>query len=404
MTELIFKVGRYQQKNIPYVWFHLIVESGLSVTKTSCSPQSRWLSLNLANVAHIAERSKAKTCSSLHCLAHTSFHWRYFLVVRVKCGAVAWISFMCKLPGRFLSVPLEWRPFPNVHSAMQVCGCRKRSVTDWLLAGLLAALKRLACARPYDRRCAPPLARARGWRPPVCFSLVSCSSFRNNSPSLFSVVSLALDPCPFAWSLAASRHIRRAAARSLIWMAKRCWPNRGLFRACALFLPLCGSHLCCPTVPYCFAVRKCWQQSPLTLPRCFAFWCWLWGDVRVLGMREGGVPFYSCAQLLFLIEASFRLRWDHVFSLRSVRDLLKCFCRFNAVEQGAALLANNTCLLYVVTCQRYAHFVLALYSLSRELSILCGCVEWFYFARLCCAVLSPQACMLWWALEETSFG
>lgn len=225
---------------------------------------------------------------------------------------------------------------------------------------------------------APPLARARGWRPPVCFSLVSCSSFRNNSPSLFSVVSLALDPCPFAWSLAASRHIRRAAARSLIWMAKRCWPNGGLFRACALFLPLCGSHLCCPTVPYCFAVRKCWQQSPLTLPRCFAFWCWLWGEARVLGMREGGVPFYSCAQLLFLIEASFRLRWDHVFSLRSVRDLLKCFCRFNAVEQGAGLLTNNTCLLYVVTCQRYAHFVLALYSLSfswaKYTLWLCGMV------------------------------
>lgn len=154
-----------------------------------------------------------------------------------------------------------------------------------------------------------------------------------------------------------------------------------------------------PMLPHCPILLRCPEMLATVSPYPSAVFCLLvlvvGGHARVLGMREGGVPFYSCAQLLFLIEASFRLRWDHVFSLRSVRDLLKCFCRFNAVEQGAALLANNTCLLYVVTCQRYAHFVLALYSLSRELSILCGCVEWFYFARLCCAVLSPQACMLW---------
>lgn len=112
-----------------------------------------------------------------------------FQFERLDCGTMAWVSFTCKLQAWSLSVLLKWqRPFTK-HVCAKADGrwpidCWQTSWQLWM---------QLRFARPHDKR-------PRGWRPPVRFSLVSCSSFRNDSQSPISFSAcLALDPCPFEW-------------------------------------------------------------------------------------------------------------------------------------------------------------------------------------------------------------
>lgn len=132
------------------------------------------------------------------------------------------------------------------------------------------------------------------------------------------------------------------------------------------------------------------------------------GKARVLG---GAVPFYSRATAFcFSVVAKLSLALGpRVFSsTRSVHDLLKWFCRSNAIEQGAPRYSRTTCML-VVSCDMPAlstHFCTGVVlSFSRAKSFVAvwyGCAlkcEAFYYA-----VHSSHAhSLLWLALYETRF-
>lgn len=205
----------------------------------------------------------------------------------LDCGTMAWVSFTCKLQAWSLSVLLEWqRPFTK-HVCGKVDGrwpidCWQTSWQLWM---------QLRFARPHDKR-------PRGWRPPVRFSLVSCSSFRNDSQSPISFSAcLALDPCPFEWGGGVlcrfppphqtSRYRRlqfnldgkavsRVGLRSLLGTGG----SSSLLHAEATFW--------WPSVPHCPVVRKRWQV-PLPFRRVWTF------DVSVVRESSG---FGGCRSFL----------------------------------------------------------------------------------------------------------
>lgn len=145
-----------------------------------------------------------------------------------------------------------------------------------------------------------------------------------------------------------------------------------------------------PTVPHCPVVRKRWQV-PLSFRRVWTF------DVSVvqesLGLG-GAVPFYSRATAFcFSVVAKLSLALGpRVFSsTRSVRDLLKWFCRSNAIEQGAPRYSRTTCML-VVSCDMpalSAHFCTGVVlSFSRAKSFV---AVWYGCALTCEAFLLRRA-------------
>lgn len=172
--------------------------------------------------------------------------------------------------------------------------CSERSVTDRLLADFLAATKRHI--RVLDR----PRRRPQGWRPRADFWFVSCSSLRNTPPSLLCRPGIGSMPIRME---APCRHIRRAAARSLICMAKGCWAMIPFGCGWASSLAWCGRSL---SVAQCSTLPPCPEMLAGPLYPSVVF-CLLMLAMRRKARGSGrGFLFIAVPQrFAFLVEAKF---------------------------------------------------------------------------------------------------